>query len=217
MMNMTTTHITIERDELRTKNVQHGRTLEYLTIGWNSVEAIASIIAGLFSGSIALIGFGFDSLIEVSSGAALLWRLHLDAPERRERAEQVALKIVGVSFVLLAAYIGFDATKSLITHEPPEHSYIGIAIAALSLIVMPLLARAKRKVAANINSRAMHADSRQTDLCAYLSAITLAGLVLNALFGWWWADPTAALVMIPIIAKEGIEALRGEACADCYS
>jgi divalent metal cation (Fe/Co/Zn/Cd) transporter len=198
----------------RAASVRRGRWLEYLTIGWNSLEAIASIAAGLIAGSIALVGFGLDSLIEVSSGAALLWRLHLDAPERREHAERVALKLVGVSFLLLAGYVAFDSVKSLVRREAPETSYVGIAIAALSLAVMPLLARAKRRVAVAISSRALHADSRQTDICTYLSAILLAGLILNALFGWWWADPLAALVMIPIIAKEGVEALRGETCCD---
>ncbi len=198
----------------RAASVRRGRLLEYLTIGWNSLEAIISIAAGLVAGSIALVGFGLDSLIEVSSGAALLWRLHMDAPERRERAEQVALKLVGVSFLLLAAYVAFDSLKSLFRREAPESSYIGIAVAALSLVVMPLLARAKRRVAAEISSRALQADSRQTDICTYLSAILLAGLILNALLGWWWADPVAALVMIPIIAKEGVEALRGETCCD---
>ena len=204
----------LNQEAVRAATVRRGRWLEYLTIGWNSLEGIVSIGAGLAAGSIALVGFGFDSLIEVSSGAALLWRLHLDAPEKRERAEQIALKFVGISFILLAAYIGFDAAKSLITREPPERSYVGIAIAALSLVVMPFLARAKRRIAASINSRAMKADSRQTNLCAYLSAILLAGLVLNALFGWWWADPVAGLVMVPIIIKEGIEGLRGESCCD---
>ncbi|MDQ3802455.1 MAG: cation transporter [Acidobacteriota bacterium] len=166
------------------------------------------------AGSVALVGFGVDSFIESLSGAALLWRLHTDSPERRERAEQLALKLVGVSFLLLAAYVAFDSAKSLLRREPPEASYVGIGLAALSLVVMPLLARAKRKVAASINSRALEADSRQTDLCAYLSAILLGGLLLNALLGWWWADHVAALVMVPIIAKEGVEALRGEMCCN---
>jgi divalent metal cation (Fe/Co/Zn/Cd) transporter len=196
----------------RATAVRRGRLLEYLTIGWNLLEGIISISAGLLAGSIALIGFGFDSLIEVSSGAALLWRLHMDAPERRERAEAIALKLVGISFILLAIYVAVDAVKSLIQRELPEPSYLGIAIAALSLVVMPYLASAKRRVAAVIQSRALQADSRQTDICAYLSAILLGGLLLNALFGWWWADPVAALVMVPIIAREGIEALRGESC-----
>lgn len=163
------------------------------------------------AGSIALVGFGADSVIEVSSGAIFLWRLA--AGEQRER---LALRLVGISFLALAAYVAFDAGKSLIYFEPPDVTYIGIAIAALSLVVMPVLARAKRKVAAKLNSPAMHADSRQTDICAYLSAILLGGLILNALFDWWWADPVAALIMVPIIAKEGIEALRGESCDDCH-
>lgn len=198
----------------RANVIVQGRRLEYLTIGWNSLEGTIAIVAGSFAGSIALVGFGLDSLIELSSGAALLWRLHLDAPERRERAEAKALKIVGISFLALAAYVFYDAVKSLIRRETPAASYIGIGIAALSLIVMPLLARAKRHIAAKINSRAMRADARQTDICAYLSAILLGGLMLNAIFGWWWSDPLAALVMTPIIAKEGIEALRGDACCD---
>ncbi len=194
----------------RAANVRRGRRLEYLTIAWNSLEAVAAIGAGLFAGSIALVGFGVDSVIETSSGAILLWRLR--DGERGEGRERIALRLVGISFLLLAVYVAFDAVKSLIMREPPEASYIGIGIAAVSLVVMPLLARAKRKVAVELNSRALQADSRQTDLCAYLSAILLAGLALNALFGLWWADPAAGLVMTPIIAKEGIAALRGEAC-----
>ncbi|MGI8641691.1 MAG: cation transporter, partial [Pyrinomonadaceae bacterium] len=147
------------------------------------------------------------SVIESLSGAVLLWRLYAG-----EHREQLALKLVGGSFLLLAAYVAFDAGKSLLFREPPEESYVGIGLAALSLIVMPILARAKRRVAVSLNSRALQADSRQTEICAYLSAILLIGLGLNALFGWWWADPIAGLVMIPIIAKEGIEALRGETC-----
>jgi len=194
--------------------VRRGRLLEYVTIVWNLAEGIVSIGAGLLAGSIALVGFGFDSIIEVSSGAALLWRLHLDAPERRAKAESTALKLVGVSFLLLAAYVAFDAAKSLVQREPPDPSYLGITIAALSLVAMPYLANAKRKVAVALQSRALQADSRQTDICAYLSAILLGGLLLNALFGWWWADPVAGLVMVPIIAREGINAFRGETCCD---
>lgn len=193
------------------ENIRLGRRLEYLTIGWNSLEAVAAIAAGLAAGSVALVGFGFDSVIEVSSGAIMLWRLA--SGEHRER---IALKLVGASFLALAAYVAFDAAQSLWMQEATEKSYIGIAIAALSLIVMPLLARAKRRVAVGLNSRAMQADSRQTDICAYLSAILLAGLALNALFGWWWADAAAALVMTPLIVKEGIQALRGKTCNDCH-
>ncbi|MDQ3686651.1 MAG: cation transporter [Acidobacteriota bacterium] len=203
-------NVAVSRVAPHAANVRRGRRLEYLTIVWNSLEAVAAIGAGLFAGSIALVGFGVDSVIETSSGAILLWRLR--DGERGEERERIALRLVGVSFLLLAAYVAFDAVKSLIMREPPEASYIGIGIAAVSLVVMPLLARAKRKVAAELSSRALQADSRQTDLCAYLSAILLAGLALNALFGWWWADPAAGLVMTPLIAKEGVAALRGEAC-----
>lgn len=188
-----------------------GNKLAWLTIIWNSLEGIIAVGAGIMAGSIALVGFGIDSVIEVSSGAIILWRLA--SGEHRER---LALRLVGVSFLALAAYVGFDAVRSLIYRELPEASYVGIAIAALSLVVMPWLARAKRRVAGKLNSAAMHADSRQTDLCTYLSAILLGGLVLNAIFGWWWADPVAALIMVPIIVKEGVEALKGETCDDCH-
>lgn len=213
---MNTQPMALELDATRAANVRRGRWLEYFTIGWNLLEGILSIGAGFVAGSIALVGFGLDSLIEVTSGGALLWRLHLDAPEQRERAEASALKLVGLCFIALSLYIGIDSTWSLFGHKSPEKSYVGIGIACLSLVVMPLLARAKRRVATSISSRALHADARQTDLCTYLSAITLGGLMLNALFGWWWADPVAALVMVPIIAKEGVEALRGGTCEDCH-
>lgn len=193
--------------------VKRGVRLEYLTLGWNSLEAIVSVVAGILAGSIALIGFGVDSVIESLSGAVLLWRLRRDGPEDRERMEQRALRLVGASFLVLAAYVALDAGHSLITRDRPEESYAGIVIASLSLIVMPILARSKRRVAAGLNSGALHADSRQTDICAYLSAILLGGLALNALSGWWWADPVAALTMVPIIAREGLAALRGETCA----
>jgi divalent metal cation (Fe/Co/Zn/Cd) transporter len=195
--------------------VRRGRYLEYFTIGYNSLEGLIAVAAGLLAGSIALVGFGFDSLIEVTSGAVLLWRLHADLDEeRRERVEAISLRIVGACFVLLAIYVSYDSVKSLIRREAPQESIVGIVLAAVSLIVMPLLVRAKRKVARGINSAALMADSKQTELCTYLSAILLGGLLLNALLGWWWADPVAALVMVPIIFKEGIEGLRGETCCD---
>lgn len=192
-----------------------GRRLEYVTVVWNSLEALASIVAGVFAGSIALIGFGLDSVIETSSGAAMLWRLrhrHERDSTSRERAERIALRIIGLSFLALALYVAIDAAQSLWSRETPHESIPGIVIAAVSLIVMPVLARAKRGVANTLKSNALHADSRQTDLCAYLSAILLGGLVLNAVLGWWWADPVAGLVMVPIIAREGLLVLRGEAC-----
>lgn len=195
--------------------IRRGRYLEYFTIGYNSLEGLIALGAGIFAGSIALVGFGFDSLIEVTSGVVLLWRLHADVDEvRRERVEAISLRIVGVCFLALALYVSHDSVESLIGREPPDESVVGIALAAVSLIVMPLLVRAKRRVARGINSGALMADSKQTELCTYLSAILLIGLLLNALFGWWWADPVAALIMVPIIIKEGIEALRGETCCD---
>lgn len=204
-------------EAVRAAAIARGRSLEYLTIAWNSLEAFLAVILGVMAGSIALIGFGFDSVIEVSSGVALLWRLHMDHHvHRREQTEASALKLVGLSFIALAAYVAYDAISSLLRRDAPEESFPGIVLAALSLIAMPVLARAKRRVAAEITSRALQADARQTDICAYLSAILLAGLALNATLGWWWADPVAALAMTPIIAKEGREALRGETCGECH-
>ncbi len=197
----------------RQREFRAGRRLEYFTLGWNVIEAAVSIGAGVFAGSIALIGFGVDSLIESSSGGILLWRLRISqADQSRER---FAHKLVGISFFLLGAYIIFEAGKSLLRHEEPDTSIVGIVLSIMSLIVMPLLARAKRRVAARIDSRALHADSRQTDICAYLSAILLGGLLLNALFGWWWADPIAALCMLPIIFREGFEAVSDRSSCRC--
>ena len=188
--------------------LRRGRRLEVLTLAWNSVEGVVSVVAGALAGSTALVGFGVDSFIESASGATLLWRLQ-DGEHRREEA---ALRLVGLSFLLLAAYVAWEASRSLILREPPDVTWLGIVIAALSLMVMPWLARQKRKVAATLESRALEADSHQTDLCAYLSAILLGGLLLNAILGWWWADPVAALAMVPIITNEGVRALRGEGC-----
>ena len=203
-----------ETFDRRAANLQRGRVLEYLTIGWNILEGLIAVGSGLLAGSIALVGFGLDSFIESFSGGALLWRLRSD--QDAERREAIALRLVGISFLALAAYVAFDAVKALVMRETPEASYVGIGLAALSLVVMPVLARSKRILAAELNSRALKADSRQTDLCAYLSAILLVGLLLNAVAGWWWADPVAGLIMTPIIVREGIQALRGEACDDCH-
>jgi divalent metal cation (Fe/Co/Zn/Cd) transporter len=161
------------------------------------------------------VGFGVDSFIEVVSGSALLWRMSVDAdPRLRERIEIVALRTVGACFLALAMYMAYEAVRDLIRREAPEHSLPGIVLACVSLVVMPLLSRAKRRVGTALHSAAMHADARQTEFCTYLSAILLGGLVLNSAWGLWWADPVAALVMVPIIAKEGVEGLRGDACCD---
>ena len=199
----------------RRELVRRGRRLEYFTIGYNSLEGMVSIAAGALAGSVSLIGFGLDSIIEVTSGAALLWRLHHDLnPSRREQAERASLRMVGGCFLALAGYVLYESASTLLRHEAPARSIPGIVVAALSVVVMPLLARSKRRIAVGIGSVAMKADSRQTDFCTYLSAILLGGLLLNALFGWWWADPAAGLLMVPIIGKEGFDGLRGKACCD---
>jgi divalent metal cation (Fe/Co/Zn/Cd) transporter len=197
------------QSETLSADIRAGRRVEYISLAWTSFEALAGIAAGVIAGSIALIGFGADSVIEVFSSVILLWRLNNEFGEKRERT---ALRLVGVSFLLLAVYVAWEAVESLVKHQPPSVSYFGIIFSMLCLIVMPLLARAKRRIAARLNSRAMEADSQQSSICAYLAAILLFGLASNALFGWWWADPVAALVMLPIIIKEGVEALRGKAC-----
>lgn len=207
--------VTTESLLSRASLLRRGRTLEYATVGYNVLEGVIAIGSGVLAGSIALVGFGIDSGIEVLSGLILLWRLNTRRDEEeREQVEARALKLVGWSFLLLAAYVALDAAMSLVRRQAPEESAIGIALAAVSVVVMPLLVRAKRRVAAQLSSRALAADSKQTELCTWLSAILLGGLVLNALAGWWWADPVAALIMVPIIGNEGVEALRGEQCED---
>ena len=199
----------------RTAFVRRGRRLEYFTIGWNAVEGLVAVATGLLAGSISLLGFGIDSFIEVTSGSVLLWRMSVDADERkRQQNETIALRIVGISFLSLAAYIAYESIADLWLKRAPEHSVPGIVLACASLVVMPLLSRAKRTVGHALGSAAMHADAKQAEFCTYLSAILLGGLLLNAAFGLWWADAVAALVMVPIIAKEGIEGLRGESCCD---
>jgi divalent metal cation (Fe/Co/Zn/Cd) transporter len=200
----------------RAQAARRGVLLTWATIAYNSLEAVISVAAGLVAGSVALVGFGVDSGIELGSSVAGLWRLHADpSPERRVRAERLSLRFIGVCFLLLAAYVLIDAARTLWARERPDESVVGIVVAACSLVVMPLLARAKRRVAARLASGALAAEARQTELCMYLSAILLGGLLLNATFGWWWADPVAALVMVPLIGHEGLEAVRGRAtCAD---
>jgi len=200
----------------RTAVVRHGRKLEYFTIAWNALEGLVAVIAGVFAGSISLVGFGIDSFIEVTSGSVLLWRMSVDADvQRREGNEKRALKTVGACFLALATYITYESATHLWSRKAPEHSIAGIILACVSLIVMPLLSRAKRKVGRALSSAAMHADAKQTEFCTYLSGILLAGLLLNDLLGLWWADPVAGLVMVPIIAKEGMQGLQGKVCDEC--
>jgi divalent metal cation (Fe/Co/Zn/Cd) transporter len=197
--------------------VRRGLWLNYATIGYNTLEAVVSVAAGLVAGSVVLLGFGIDSVIEVSSSAAAQWRLRAERdPQSRERIEYLTVHVIGWLFLALAIYIAVDAGRSLWLRERPDQSIVGIVILALSVIVMPLLARAKRGVAAGIGSRALTAEAMQTSLCAYLSVIALSGVVLNAVLGWWWADPVAALGMVPVIAREGLHGIRGDAeCEEC--
>jgi divalent metal cation (Fe/Co/Zn/Cd) transporter len=196
--------------------VRRGILLNYLTVGYNAIEAIVSIAAGFVSGSVALVSFGVDSGIEVTSSLAAHWRLRADTdPERRQRVERLTHRIIGGSFLALAAYVTVESLRTLWQREAPEASPVGLAILILSVVLMPLIAQASRKIARGLGSRALEADAAQTSLCAYLSAIALAGVGLNAALGWWWADPVAALVMVPIIAKEGFEGVQGRAARDC--
>ena len=207
------TQVTLERPAL----VRRGLFLNYLTIAYNVVEAVVSIVAGLVAGSVALLGFGIDSAIEVTASGAAQWRLRVDHHEgRRAHAERRTRRIIGVCFLVLALYIGVDAASALWQRDAPDRSLLGLVILAVSLIVMPWLARQKRTVARALASPALQAEARQTSLCAYLSAIALIGVGLNAALGWWWADPVAALAMTPIILKEGLDGLRSQnECDDC--
>ena len=210
---MTTAHnTTITQDFERVLHTRAGRRVEYFSIAWTSLEAIGGVTIGILAGSVALVGFGADSIIEVASSCVLLWWLAEGSIDR----DRVAHRLVGACFFALAAYIAFDASIDLLKQEAPRATYLGIIYAAACVIVMPMLARAKRRVAARLNSHALHADSHQSDICAYLSVILLIGLALNALLGWWWADPIAALCMLPVIIREGVAGLRGQACSHAH-
>lgn len=198
--------------------VRRGLALEYLTVGWNVVEGVVAVLAAVAAGSVALLGFGIDSFVEMTSGLVLIWRLRAERTardhEELERLDQRAHKLVALSLFLLAAYVAYEAVAALVTRERPEPSMVGICITSLSLGVMWWLARAKRRAARELGSRALEADSFQTTACFWLSLITLAGIALNAAVGWWWADPVAALGMTWFLVAEGREAWRGEDC-DC--
>jgi divalent metal cation (Fe/Co/Zn/Cd) transporter len=196
----------MQRESTRTADLRKGLWLEYFTIGWNLLEAVVGLGAGLIAGSLALIGFALDSVVEASSGTILLWRFRA---ERRgasaEAVEYRAIRLVAVAFFALALYVGGRAVMNLATGVRPEASVIGIVLAISSLIVMPALAWRKRNVARSLNSRALEADSTQTIMCMYLSIVLLLGLVANSELGWWWADPVAALAIAGLAAKEGFE------------
>ena len=190
----------------------HNKALlsEYFTVGWNVLEGIVAIAAGVIAGSIALVGFGIDSYIEVASGLVLIWRLRKNGfdDEEEEAAERKAVLFVGVTFILLALYVIYESAKKLYFHEQPDESLVGIVLAIISLIVMPFLAMYKKKIATEINSRALRADALETLACSYLSLTLLLGLGANALLGWWWADPVAALAMVYFLVREGMEAVQ---------
>ncbi|HEY3286348.1 MAG TPA: cation transporter [Gemmatimonadaceae bacterium] len=208
---------TLLTTDTRAELVSRSRRLNLATLGYNSLEGVVAIAAGTAAGSVALIGFGIDSGIELTASCIALWRLGADADHaRRDRAERTAHRLIGALFMALALYVLVDAGLALWQREAPSESPVGIALAAASVLIMPLLARAKRRVGIALGSRALTAEATQTSLCMWLSVILLAGLLLNAVLGWWWADPVAALAMVPIIAKEGFEGLRGEPpCTDC--
>ena len=195
--------------------LSRGLRLEYLTVGWNIAEGLIAVSAGIAAGSIALIGFGVDSFVETISGSILLWRLRAEASgradeDRIEQVERRAERLVGVSFAILAAYVAFEAIRNLADQEHAAASPVGILLTAVSIAVMLWLARAKRETGEALGSRALIADSHETYACWYLSVTTLAGLALNAVFGLWWADPAAALVIAIFLVRESREAWQGE-------
>lgn len=180
-----------------------------ITIAYNSVEAVVALVAGGSASSAALVGFGLDSVVEVLSAAAVAWQFRAEDPETRERT---ALRVIALSFFGLAVYVTLDAVLSLIGLRQPEHSPVGVVLAAVSLAVMPVLSLVERRTARELGSASALADSKQTLVCSYLSAALLAGLLLNALFGWAWADSLAALLVVAFAVREGLEAWRGDAC-----
>lgn len=200
--------------------LQRGLLLEYVTVGWNIAEGLVAIAAGALARSPALIGFGVDSFVESVSGSVLVWRLRTEFRgdagriDEYERLERRAERIVGVSFLVLASYVAFEAVQTLLNGGQPEVSPVGILLTTLSIVVMLWLARAKLRTGEALASRALIADSKQTFACWYLSFTTLAGLALNALFGWSWADPVAALVICVFLVREGFEAIGGDEDGD---
>ena len=189
-----------------------GIRLEIVSIALATLEALFTLVIGAGAGSVALVGFGLDSVIEVISSSALIWRFSHDDVQARERVEHIALRIVGWCFLALALYIVVDSSLTLAGGQRPQGTLAGIVVLVLSFVSMTWLRRAKSKVGRELESASMGADARQTEFCAYLSVIALAGVGLNAAFGLWWADPIAALTMVPIVVREGLEAARGEAC-----
>ena len=205
---MTTTAPNLTIDARR-RLARRAQWLAGTSVAYNLVEGIVAISAGIVAGSVALVGFGLDSVVEMSSGLIILWQFRHPVPESRERA---ALRLIGLSFFALAGYVTVESTRSLIAGGDPAPSPVGIGLAVLSLLIMPVLSRAQRRTGRALGSGSVVADSTQTLLCAYLSAVLLAGLLLNAFFGWGWADPIAGLVIAAVAVKEGADAWRGKNC-----
>jgi divalent metal cation (Fe/Co/Zn/Cd) transporter len=210
----------LQATAIRQRALAHASNLEYVTVSWNILEGLIAVVAAHSAGSVALLGFGIDSFVESASGGVLLWRLAAERTSRNheeiEEIDRKARKLVGLSLFLLAAFVVVDSAWTLWRRERPEPSLVGIAVTAVSIGVMWWLARAKRRVAHVLGSRAMEADSFQTTACWWLSIIVLCGVGLNAALGWWWADPAAALAMTWFIVREGREAWRGEdECSSC--
>jgi divalent metal cation (Fe/Co/Zn/Cd) transporter len=203
--------------ESREADLRRGFLLEVLTVAWNVVEGIIACVAGMLAGSVALVGFGIDSFIETTSGVVVGWRLREEqlgrSADHVERIEKRAARIAGGLLLLLAAYLLLDAASRLLGYgDRPRESFAGLILTGVSLVVMPILGRAKLKTARALGSGALRADAYETITCAWLSLTTLVGLILNATLGWWWADPLAALVLVPLLVREGLEGWRGDHC-----
>lgn len=196
--------------ELRQRLGRRAQLLAGASVTYNVIESVVAITAGLVAGSVALVGFGLDSLVEVSSGLIIVWQFRHRLPESRERQ---ALRLMAFSFFALAAYVTFESTRALLGGHDPEVSGVGIGLAIASLAIMPFLSWAQRRTGRALGSNAVVADSTQTLLCTYLCAVLLAGLVLNATLGWSWADPIAGLIIAAVAVREGVEAWRGDGCA----
>lgn len=188
---------------------RRARCLAGASVAYNVVEGVVAIAAGAAAGSVALVGFGLDSMVEVSSGLVIVWQFSHRVPQARE---QRALRVLAIAFFALAAYVGAESVRALVNGSQPGPSAVGVALAIASLVVMPVLSWAQRRTGRALGSRAVVADGTQTLLCTYLSAVLLVGLVLNSTLGWSWADPVAGLVIAAVAAREGVQAWRGDAC-----
>ena len=202
-------HLPSPTAERRAVLGRRAQLLAGASVVYNLIEAVVAIAAGAIASSVALVGFGLDSLVEMGSGLVILWQFRAALPESRERQ---ALRLIAISFFALAGYVGVESVRSLISGEGADHSTTGIVIAGVSLVIMPLLSWAQRRTGRELGSGSVVADSTQTLLCTYLSAVVLVGLLANSLLGWWWADPLAALVVAGVALREGLEAWRGDAC-----